>query len=56
MAASILTIAYQMLTTGEHYRDLGVDYLSQRDPEREVRRAIRKLQSLGNEVETGKAA
>lgn len=56
VAATILTIAYQILRTGEHYRDLGVDYLARRDPEREARRAVRKLQSLGYEVETRKAA
>jgi hypothetical protein len=56
VAASILTIAYQMLRTGEPYRDLGVDYLTRRDPEREAPRAVRKLQSLGYEVETRKAA
>lgn len=56
VAASILTIAYQMLKTGAHYKDLGVDYFTQRDPEREARHAIRKLQALGYEVEAKKAA
>lgn len=56
VAATILTIAYQMLRTGEHYQDLGVDYFARRDPKREARRAVRKLQSLGYEVETRKAA
>lgn len=44
-----------MLKTGEHYRNLGVDYFAQRDPERGARRAIRKLRALGYEVEAKKA-
>jgi hypothetical protein len=56
VAASILTIAYHMLRNGSHYKDLGVDYFTQRDPERHARRAIRKLQELGYEVEVKKAA
>lgn len=56
VAATILSIAYQMLRSGEHYKDLGVDYLTQRDPAREARRAVRKLQAMGYEVEMKKAA
>lgn len=56
VASSILTIAYHMLRSGEPYQDLGVDYFAKRDPEREARRAIRKLQTLGYEVEAKKAA
>jgi transposase len=56
VAASILTIAYHMLTTGKPYKDLGVDYFARRDPEGEARRAIRRLQALGYEVEAKKAA
>lgn len=56
VAATILTVAYHLLKTGERYKDLGVDYFTKRDPEREARRAIRKLQALGYEVEAKKAA
>lgn len=56
VAASILTIAYHLLRDGSRYKDLGVDYFVQRDPERQARRAIRKLQELGYEVEVKKAA
>jgi hypothetical protein len=45
-----------MLKTGAHYKDLGVNYFTQRDPEREARRATRQLQALGYEMEVKKAA
>ncbi len=56
VAASILTIAYQMLKTGKDYRDLGVDYFLHSQPEREANRAVRRLRALGYEVELKKAA
>lgn len=56
VAASILTIAYQMLKTGKDYQDLGVDYFLHSQPEREANRAVRRLRALGYEVEIKKAA
>jgi transposase len=39
-----------MLTTGETYRDLGGDYFTNRDPERQTSRLIAQLQRLGHTV------
>ncbi|MGP0053374.1 MAG: hypothetical protein ACLPZR_31660 [Solirubrobacteraceae bacterium] len=39
-----------MLTSGELYRDLGGDYYQRRDPERQTRRLIAKLERLGHTV------
>lgn len=47
---SILCACWQMLTTGELYRDLGGDYFSRRDPERATRRLVAQLERLGHRV------
>ncbi len=47
---SILTAAWHTLQTGELYRDLGGDYLTNRDPDRITRRLIRQLEALGHHV------
>ena len=39
-----------MLTTGETYRDLGADYFTQRDPERQTKRLVKQLERLGHHV------
>ncbi len=39
-----------MLTTGEIYNDLGGDYFSRRDPERQTRRLVAQLERLGHHV------
>jgi len=39
-----------MLATGETYRDLGADYFTQRDPERQTKRLVKQLQRLGHNV------
>jgi hypothetical protein len=39
-----------MLTTGELYREAGGDYFQLLDPERAIRRLIRQLEALGQEV------
>ena len=39
-----------MLKTGELYNDLGGDYFQRRDPERQTKRLIRQLESLGHTV------
>jgi transposase len=41
---------WHMLTTGETYRDLGGDYYTRRDPERQTRRLIAQLERLGHHV------
>jgi len=39
-----------MLSTGEIYTDLGSDYYSRRDPERQTRRLLAQLERLGHHV------
>jgi hypothetical protein len=39
-----------MLSTGELYREAGADYFQRLDPERAVRRLVRQLEALGQEV------
>lgn len=57
VAHTMLVIAWNMLTTGEAYRELGEDYYSQRhDAERRVRRLTRQLEQLGFDVELTPAA
>jgi transposase len=50
VAHSILVAAYQMLRTGETYRDLGVAYLDERRKCAVERQLIRRLEALGHEV------
>ena len=47
---SLLTAIWQMLSTGETYRDLGADYFTQRDPERQTKRLVKQLERLGHTV------
>jgi transposase len=47
---SILCACWHMLTTGEIYNDLGGDYFSRRDPERQTRRLVAQLERLGHHV------
>jgi transposase len=47
---SILCAIWHMLWTGETYRDLGGDYFTTRDPERQTRRLVRQLERLGHHV------
>ena len=47
---SILVAYWHMLTSGEVYRDLGGDYYRARDPQRQVRRLVAQLESLGQHV------
>jgi transposase len=39
-----------MLSTGAPYRDLGADYFTRRDPERQTRRLVKQLERLGHHV------
>jgi hypothetical protein len=40
-----------VLSTGERFEDLGADYYDRRrDPEREARRLVHKLEALGHTV------
>ncbi len=39
-----------MLSTGETYRDLGGDYFTNRDPERQTKRLVKQLERLRHHV------
>jgi transposase len=56
VAASMLTAAYYMLRDDADYRDLGTDYFDRVDKTRSAHRLVRRLQSLGFEVELKPAA
>jgi hypothetical protein len=46
----MLVAYWQMFTTGETYRDLGGDYFTGRDAERQTRCLIKQLERLGHRV------
>jgi len=48
---TILTIAYQLLTDGVHYADLGATYFQERDQEHVTRRLVNRLEALGYSVQ-----
>jgi len=51
VAHSLTDVIWHLLTTGEVFEDLGVDfYQRRRDPEREARRLVDKLEALGHTV------
>jgi transposase len=51
VAASMLTAAYFMLRDGVIYADLGADHFAKADKAKTVARLVRKLQTMGCEVE-----
>ncbi len=55
---TLLVMCYQILKTGQPYRELGADYFDKKDPQRLANRLIRRLQELGLKVtvETQNAA
>ena len=53
---TILTAIWHMLSTGELYRDLGGDYFTRRDPERQTRRPVAQLERLGHTVTLAEGA
>ncbi len=53
---SIICACWHMLTTGEIYNDLGGDYYSRRNPERQIRRLVAQLERLGQNVTLETAA
>ena len=51
VAHSLTDVIWHLLSTGERFEDLGADYYdTRRDPQREARRLVRKLESLGHSV------
>jgi len=53
---SMICAIWHMLSTGETYRDLGGDYFTTRDPERQTRRLVRQLERLGHHVTLAEGA
>jgi transposase len=47
---TIICAIWHMLTTGETYRELGGDYFTRRDPERQAKRLVKQLERLGHTV------
>ncbi|HEV8455476.1 MAG TPA: hypothetical protein VGQ24_11315 [Gemmatimonadales bacterium] len=54
VAHSMLVIVWHVLATGKPYHELGEDYLTnRRDPGKETRRLIAKLEALGQSHPAG---
>ncbi len=53
---SMICACWHMLSTGELYNDLGGDYHTRQNPERQTRRLIAQLQRLGHTVTLQEAA
>ena len=47
---TLICAIWHMLATGETYRDLGPDYFTNRDPERQTKRLVKQLERLGHHV------
>jgi transposase len=47
---TMICAIWHMLSTGETYRDLGGDYYTRRDPERQTKRLVAQLERLGHRV------
>ena len=47
---TMICAIWHMLATGETYRDLGGDYFTNRNPERQTRRLVAQLERLGHHV------
>jgi transposase len=56
VAASMLTAAFHMLTTGVPYRELTAAHFDQRDATKHAKRLIRRLEDLGLKVTVQQAA
>jgi hypothetical protein len=53
---SIIVACWHMLTTGEIYRDVGGDYYTRLDPDKQARRLVAQLERLGHTVTLQEAA
>jgi transposase len=56
VAASMLTAAFHMLSTGTEYNDLGGTHLDRRDHAKLAKRLVRRLENLGLKVTVSQAA
>jgi transposase len=50
LARQVLVVVYHLLSTGQHFKDLGPNFYQARDPERAARRYTQRLQALGFDV------
>ena len=50
VAHALLIIAYHILKTGAHYRELGADHFDRLHPERLKRKLVKRLEGLGFQV------
>ena len=50
VAHALLVIAYHILKTGAHYRELGADHFDRLHPERLKRKLVKRLEGLGFQV------
>lgn len=46
----MLCAIWHMLATGEIYEELGGDYFTRRDPQRQTKRLVAQLERLGHSV------
>lgn len=56
VAASMMTAAFHMLTTGSDYKDLGAAHFDRRDHAKLAKRLVRRLEDLGLKVSIEQAA
>ena len=56
VAASMLTAAFHMLSTGSEYKDLGAAHFDRRDHAKLAKRLVRRLEDLGLKVTVEQAA
>ena len=56
VAASLLSAAYHMLRDGQDYHELGADYFQRRDTGRVATKLVKRLQTMGYEVDLRRAA
>jgi transposase len=56
VAASMLTAAFHMLSTGAAYKDLGAAHFDRRDHAKLAKRLVRRLEDLGLKVTVSQAA
>lgn len=53
---TMICAIWHMLATGETYRDLGADYYTNRDPQRQTKRLLAQLERLGHHVTLAEGA
>ena len=53
---TIIVACWHMLTNGELFHDLGIDYYARRNPQRHIRHLVSQLERLGQQVTLQEAA